>query len=39
MGIESSTFIIDTTGKLVNEWRKVRVKGHVDDVIESIKEI
>ena len=39
MGIESSTFLIDTNAKLVKEWRKVRVKGHVDDVIESIKEI
>ena len=39
MGIERSTFLIDTKGKLVKEWRKVRVKGHVDDVIESIKEI
>ena len=39
MGIERSTFLIDTNGKLVKEWRKVRVKGHVDDVLESIKEI
>ena len=39
MGIERSTFLIDTNGKLLKEWRKVRVKGHVDDVIESIKEI
>ena len=39
MGIERSTFLIDTKGKLVKEWRKVRVKGHVDDVLESIKEI
>ncbi len=39
MGIERSTFLIDINGKLVKEWRKVRVKGHVDDVIESIKEI
>ena len=39
MGIERSTFLIDAKGKLVKEWRKVRVKGHVDDVLESIKEI
>ena len=39
MGIERSTFLIDTNGKLIKEWRKVRVKGHVDDVIQSIKEI
>ena len=39
MGIERSTFLIDANGKLIKEWRKVRVKGHVDDVLESIKEI
>ena len=39
LGIERSTFLIDANGKLVKEWRKVRVKGHVDDVLESIKEI
>ena len=36
MGIERSTFIIDTKGKLVKEWRKVKVKGHVLDVINSL---
>ena len=39
MGIERSTFLIDTNGKLLKEWRKVRVKGHVDEILESIKEI
>lgn len=37
MGIVRSTFIIDSEGKLVNEWRKVRVKGHVEDALEFIK--
>ncbi len=36
MGIERSTFLIDTKGKLVKEWRKVKVKGHVLDVINSL---
>jgi len=36
MGIERSTFLIDTKGKLVKEWRKVKVKGHVQDVINSL---
>ena len=35
-GIERSTFLIDTKGKLVKEWRKVKVKGHVQDVINSL---
>ena len=37
MGIERSTFLIDETGKLRNEWRKVRVKGHVNKVLEAVK--
>ena len=36
MGIERSTFIIDGKGKIQKEWRKVKVKGHVDEVIEYI---
>jgi peroxiredoxin Q/BCP len=38
MGIERSTFIIDTEGKLVKEWRKVSVKGHVQEALLYIKE-
>lgn len=36
-GIERSTFIIDATGKLVKEWRGVKVPGHVDAVLEFVK--
>lgn len=36
MGIERSTFLIDDKGKLRNEWRKVKVKGHVDEVLEAV---
>ena len=39
LGIERSTFLFDKTGKLVNEWRKVRVKGHVDEVLEAVKSL
>lgn len=39
MGIERSTFLIDDKGKLRQEWRKVKVKGHVDDVLEAAKSI
>ena len=37
MGIERSTFLIDEKGKLRHEWRKVRVKGHVQEVLEAVK--
>ncbi len=36
MGIERSTFILDKDGKIKKEWRKVKVKGHVDEVIEYL---
>tara|TARA_Y100000768_G_C23852187_1_gene621591 strand:+ start:227 stop:679 length:453 start_codon:yes stop_codon:yes gene_type:complete len=36
MGIERSTFLIDLDGKLLKEWRKVKVKGHAEDVLSSI---
>ena len=36
MGIERSTFVIDKNGKIEKEWRKVKVKGHVNEVIEFI---
>ena len=39
MGIERSTFLINSKGKLVKEWRKVKVKGHAEEVLESTKEI
>jgi thioredoxin-dependent peroxiredoxin len=37
LGVERSTFLFNKKGKLVEEWRKVRVKGHVDQVLESVK--
>ncbi len=37
MGVERSTFLIDEDGKLRQEWRKVRVKGHADEVLASVK--
>ncbi|MDR7245637.1 MULTISPECIES: thioredoxin-dependent thiol peroxidase [Priestia] len=38
MGIERSTFIINKEGMLVKEYRKVRVKGHVEEALSFIKE-
>ena len=37
MGTERSTFIFNKEGELVKEYRKVRVKGHVDEVYEFVK--
>ena len=36
-GIERSTFIIDDQGVLRHEWRGVKVKGHVEEVLETLK--
>lgn len=36
-GIERSTFLIDKDGVLAKEWRKVKVEGHVDEVLEAVK--
>ena len=37
IGIERSTFLIDDKGKLRQEWRKVKVRDHVDAVLEAVK--
>ncbi|MEM8684736.1 MAG: peroxiredoxin [Pseudomonadota bacterium] len=37
MGIERSTFLIDADGKLREEWRKVKVKGHAEAVLDAAK--
>lgn len=39
MGIERSTFLIDENGVLRNEWRKVKVAGHADEVLEAVKSL
>ena len=36
-GIERSTFVVDDSGKLVKEWRGVKVPGHVAEVLEFVK--
>lgn len=37
LGIERSTFIVDREGKIAHVWRKVKVPGHVDEVLEAVK--
>ncbi len=39
MGIERSTFLIDKEGVLQQEWRKVKVDGHVEEVLAAAKEL
>jgi peroxiredoxin Q/BCP len=39
MGIERSTFLIDSLGKLRKEWRKVKVDGHVEEVLAALREL
>ncbi|MSR82467.1 MAG: thioredoxin-dependent thiol peroxidase [Candidatus Latescibacteria bacterium] len=36
MGVERSTFLIDEQGLLIEEWRKVKVEGHVEEVLASL---
>ena len=39
MGIERSTFLIDTKGILRKEWRKVKVDVHVEEVLQAVKDL
>ena len=39
MGIERSTFLINHEGTLVKEWRKVKVKGHVEQVLGALNDL
>jgi len=38
-GIERSTFLIDPTGVLIHEWRKVKVKTHINDLLKKLTEL
>ncbi|NOT11342.1 MAG: peroxiredoxin [Methylococcaceae bacterium] len=38
-GIERSTFLINPQGILVKEWRKVKVKNHIDEVLQALHEL
>ncbi|MCX7717442.1 MAG: thioredoxin-dependent thiol peroxidase [Candidatus Sumerlaeaceae bacterium] len=37
MGIERSTFLIDPEGRIVRVWRKVKVEGHVDEILDELR--
>ena len=38
MGIERSTFLIDRDGQIAKEWRKVKVPGHAEAVLQTLKD-
>jgi peroxiredoxin Q/BCP len=37
LGVERSTFLVDESGVLRRDWRGVKVKGHVDEVLEAVR--
>jgi peroxiredoxin Q/BCP len=39
MGIERATFLIDKAGVLQGIWRKVKVKGHVEEVLSTVQNL
>lgn len=39
MGIERSTFLLDADGRIAQEWRKVKVPGHAEAVLEAVREL
>lgn len=38
-GIERSTFLIDREGRIADQWRKVKVAGHADEVLEAARRL
>jgi thioredoxin-dependent peroxiredoxin len=39
MGVERSTFLVDSSGKLVKSWRKVKVPGHAEEVLAAVRSL
>ncbi len=39
LGVDRSTFLINSEGKLAREWRSVKVKGHVEEVLQAAREL
>ena len=39
MGVERATFLFDADGQVVERWRKVKVKGHAEAVLERAREV
>jgi peroxiredoxin Q/BCP len=39
MGVERTTFLIDTAGKVARIWEKVKVAGHAEEVLQAVKSL
>jgi peroxiredoxin Q/BCP len=39
IGVDRCTFLIDVSGKVLKEWRSVKVKGHVEEVLNTVKDL
>ena len=39
MGVERSTFLVDQNNIIIETWRKVKVNGHVEKVLNSCKDL
>ena len=39
IGVDRSTFLISSEGRIIKEWRSVKVKGHVDEVLDEVKKL
>jgi peroxiredoxin Q/BCP len=39
IGVDRSTFLINEKGVIVKEWRSVKVKGHVEEVLAAVQEL
>jgi peroxiredoxin Q/BCP len=39
LGVERSTFVVDEQGVLRREWRKVKVAGHADEVLDAVRDL
>jgi peroxiredoxin Q/BCP len=39
MGIDRATFLIDPKGRILRTWRKVKVPGHAEEVLDALKAV
>jgi peroxiredoxin Q/BCP len=38
IGVIRSTFLLDSTGKIIREWRNVKATGHAEKILREVKE-
>lgn len=39
MGVDRSTFLVDSAGRIARSWRKVKVPGHAEEVLEAVRDL